>query len=231
MKKVREEALKLRLKGYSYNEIQEKLGVPKSTQSGWFRNLQLSAAATKRLQRRKTKGTKVLIKRNKAQTIQAHKRAKKIQKESTDSTSFLSNRDLLIMGAALYWGEGYKRLKMVGGKYRTHHPISLVNADPLLVKAFLKFAVEILEVKRSDVRATMRLYKTINEVEARKYWADKLQLKEENFRKTTWLVSISSQRKKKFNRLPYGSLQIEIGDTEKFHKVMGFINGLKSAIK
>ena len=38
----KEEAIKLRKQGFSYNEIKNKLGVPKSTLSGWFRDILLT---------------------------------------------------------------------------------------------------------------------------------------------------------------------------------------------
>lgn len=230
MNQVRAEALKLRIQGYSYNEILKRLGIPKSTQSSWFKNLQLSENAYIRLEKRKGVGTDILIKRNIKQTSDAQKRAKESQEKASRVVGKLSSRDILLVGAALYWGEGYKRLRTVSGKQRTHHSISMVNADPILIKAFIKFMVDILEVKMNEIKASMRLYRTINEGAAREYWASETGLPALNFRKTAWLVSISSQRKKKYNRLPYGSLQVEVSNTNNFHKVMGFIKGIKSAI-
>lgn len=230
MNRFRGEALKLRMQGYSYNEILNKLGIPKSTQSVWFKHLQLSEKAYARLEKRKGIGTEILIKRNKQQTINAQKRAKELQEKASQVIGDLSPRDVLLVGVALYWGEGYKRLRIVGGKQRTHHPISMVNADPILLRAFIKFMIDVLGVRMSDIKASMRLYRTINEEIALEYWTSMTGLPTLNFRKTTWLVSISSQRKRKYNRLPYGSLQVEVLSTNNFHKIMGFIKGIKSAI-
>jgi len=44
---------------------------------------------------------------------------------------------------------------------------------------------------------------------------------------TTYLVSISSKRKRPFNRLPYGTVQIRINNTQKFHHIMGWIEWMK----
>lgn len=229
-KEVRAEALELRLKGYSYNEIFNKLGVPKSTQSGWFYDLKLSKKAQDRIEKRKGIGTTFLIKRNKEQTIEAQRRAEYSQTKSSQKIGSLDSRDLLLVGTALYWGEGYKRLRVVDGKVRTHHPISLVNADPVIIKTFIKFMLEILDIKKQDIKASMRLYDGIDEGSAKKYWISETGLSNSNFRKTTWLVSVSSQRKRGYNRLPHGSLQIEVSDTVNFHNIMGFIKGIKSAI-
>ena len=68
MKEVRVHALRLRLTGNSYNEIQHALGVPKSTLSGWFKDVVLSDTARTRLASRANIGTAMLIKRNKIQT-------------------------------------------------------------------------------------------------------------------------------------------------------------------
>lgn len=107
MDQVRSRALKLRLAGKSYNEIQRELGIPKSTQSGWFKHLVLSDKAHRRLNGRLRMGSDILIKRNKMQTAHAERRAREAQGQGKSRVSDFSGRDVLLLGAALYWAEGY----------------------------------------------------------------------------------------------------------------------------
>lgn len=228
MKEVREKAFRLRLKGYSYNEIDRKLGVPKSTLSSWFSGLVLSKDAQGRLESRKSIGTQVLVKRNKLQTHLARQRAEKIQRAARDDIPPISSETLLVIGAVLYWAEGYKRLRVRNGKELTSHTISFVNADPDMIKAFLTFLLNGLQIPKAKIRLNMRLYDCINEKTAKIYWMRITGMEEANFHSVTYLVSGASKRLKPYNRLPYGTLQIEVCDTQRFHHVIGLIEGVKN---
>lgn len=225
---VRNKALKLRVKGASYTEISKELRVAKSTLSLWLRDVVLSKKAQKRLQGRVSQGLQNgLIKRNKNQTHLAQKRAREIRARAQKTIRPLSQERLLLIGVALYWAEGYKRPAVRNGKERTWHPISFVNADPEMITVFISFLRKILHVDVDDIRAVMRLYPHINESKAQEFWMSASGLPKHCFRKSTFLVSRASQGKKPYNRLPYGTLQINVYNTEKFHYLMGLIEGVK----
>ena len=97
-----------------------------------------------------------------------------------------------------------------------------------MVRLFIKFLRDILNIVSGDIVLSMRLYDHINEQEALRYWMKVTNLTKENFRTTTRLVSLASQRKRPFNRLPYGMLQVGVYDTPKFHEIMGLIEGVRS---
>lgn len=230
MNGVRDRALKLRLTGKSYNEINKVLGVPKSTLSGWFKDVVLSDVAKTRLMSRTRLGSATLVKRNKMQTQEAGERARKIQSSAKKEIPVLTRRDLLIISVVLYWAEGYKRLKIKDGKERMDHKISLVNSDAEMVSTFVRFLQNILGISPEKIRLTMRLYAHINENEARVYWMRATGLPRERFFKTTYLVSGASKGVRPFNRLPYGTLQVEVCDTAKFHHLIGLIEGVKEKL-
>src|SRR3989344_1853699 len=127
-------AYKLRIRGRSYNEICRLLGVPKSTLSGWFTNLELPEEAKKRLKDRvHAASLRGLIARNKNQTTTAEARSKEMHDRGKKLIKDINKRDLLIIGAALYWAEGYKRPVVINGRTRTSHRVSLTNSDPDLI--------------------------------------------------------------------------------------------------
>lgn len=136
-------------------------------------------------------------------------------------------QELLLVGAVLYWAEGYKRLKIRGGKELMSHAISFVNADPAMIAVFLRFLVEALETAPSAIWAAMRLYPQMDEGRTRQYWSRITGLSPNQFKKTTWMVSRASKGKRPTDRLPYGTLQIGVNDTEKFHRLLGMIEGVK----
>ena len=220
-------ALKYRLQGKSYNEITKLLGVPKSTLSGWFYNLQLSDQANKRLSLRVHEGSlKGLLKKNRQQTLTAQKNAKDIRKGAFLEIGKLSKKELIVLGASLYWGEGYKRPIIKNGKAKSYHPVSLSNSDPKLVVIFLKFLREVCEVKEEKIRAGLRIYQHQNADQLLQFWSKLTKLPKEQFEKFYYGVSKSSLGKRPFNILPYGTIQIRVNSTDLYHKIMGWIEGL-----
>lgn len=107
------------------------------------------------------------------------------------------------------------------------HTISFVNSDKEMVSVFVKFLCEVLEIPKEKIRLSMRLYAHINENAARAYWMRTTGLPGENFFKTTYLISGASKRIRPYNRLPWGTLHIEVCDTAKFHYLLGLIEGVK----
>lgn len=231
MNPVRARALKLRIAGKSYKEIRDMLGIPKSTLSSWFKHVVLSDTARKRLDlRMRSEGSKKLVTLNKLQTHKAEQRAREIHVSAKKLIPSLIRRDLLIIGAVLYWAEGYKRLQIRDGKQRMSHSISFVNSDPAMIKAFLRFLLEILEISSSNIHLTMRLYPHINEESAKEYWMGITKLPNICFQRSTNMQSVASKGKRPFNRLPYGTLQVAVYDTAKFHHLIGLIEGVQAKL-
>lgn len=225
-------AVKLRLRGKSYSEIQKELiGVSKSTLSGWLKDVVLSDESRVALARRASeKSFRGLLKKNKNQTALAIKRRNDIQTTAQSEIGNISMRDLSVVGLALYWAEGHKRVVVRNGRETTYHPVSLTNSDAKLVKIFLEFLRKVHGVPVHKIKANVRIFKHLNENEVLKYWSRELEIPLQNFTKTYIGTSLSSMGKRPFNRLPYGVIQIRISDTNLFHKIMGGIEGLKNKL-
>lgn len=222
MRKDREKALVLRLQGYSYNEITEFLKIPKSTLSNWFTGLALPDKALKRIQTRvKEKSLEGLLKKNRLQTHQAKQRALSIRKGAQREIQRISKKDLLLLGAALYWAEGYKKPVIRNGEERTHHVIGFTNSDPVMTRLFILFLKGLLKIPEGKIYASVRIYEHINENDALRYWQSITKLPKKNFRKFYYGISKSSQGKRPYNRLPFGTIQITVGDTKKLSQNYG----------
>lgn len=221
-------ALKLRLTGLSYNEIRKQVPVSKSTLSLWLKDVIISDKARQRLdERMRTEGARQLIVLNKLQTKRAEERARKYHTEGKRYVLSSVASELAQAGAILYWAEGYKRLKVRDGKERMGHTISFVNSDAEMVSVFVKFLQRALVIPAEKIRLGMRLYAHINENSALAHWSTTTGLPKENFFKTTYLISGASKGIRPYNRLPWGTLQVQVCDTAKFHYLMGMIEGVK----
>jgi hypothetical protein len=195
--------------------------------SGWFKDLVLSVKAKERLKSRASIGTEHLIKLNKQQIQKAQQRAKDNFLRGKDAIKELDQNSLLVTGIALYWAEGYKRLQIKDGRELTSHRICFVNSDAEMTRVFIRFLIEILNIQIGEILVTMRLYPHINEKDAFRFWMDATGLPKEQFYKTSYHVSGASKGIRPYNRLPRGTLQIDVCDTAKFHYLLGLIQGVK----
>lgn len=124
--KLRIEAIKLRRNGRSVGEIMQILGISKSTSSHWCREVMLTEKQKKLLRYKSTlaghKGRMIGAEMNHRKKLDS---IEKNYKEASRLIGNLSNRDLLIAGASLYWGEGSKSDRTAGFVF--------VNSDPDMV--------------------------------------------------------------------------------------------------
>jgi hypothetical protein len=227
----REMSIKMRLGGKSYGEISRALGIPKSTLHGWLFDRTISDSARERIEgRTHARSLAALIKRNVGQTKLAQSRAKQTRESAAQRVGTLSKKDLLNIGAVLYWAEGYKKSVVKNGKEVTHHVVSLTNSDPALAKMFLRFLREYCEVPEERIKADIRIFEHQNEELLLDFWQKETGISRQNFGKTYYGISKSSQSKRPYDRLPYGVIQIRVGSTELFHHIMGYIEGLKKLV-
>lgn len=213
--------------GRSYNEIVRLLKIPKSTLSGWFRDLELPEESKKRLKDRVHAAyLRGLMARNKNQTALAESRSKDAREDGEKLINNIGKKELLLIGATLYWAEGYKRPVVVKGRTITSHRVSLTNSDPDLICVFLNFLREVCGVPNEKITIWVRYFEHQDPAYLLDFWQKKCKIPYSNFKKMLQTVSISSQRKRSYNSLPFGVAQISVSDTNLYHKIMGLISGI-----
>ncbi len=210
----------MRMQGKSYGEIRKVFGIPKSTQSSWFKDLALSRKAKKILETKQKAQFLQLGEFNKRRSSDIAIENEEIRLKHEKIVGKLSDRELMLLGAALYWGEGYKNF---GEKVYKH--LAFGNSEPLMIKVFLKFMKKILGIEKNRVKAQVMIYAGMNPQNAIKYWQLLTLIPKENFR-TQLAASRSSQSKRPFNFLPFGTLQLRVYPRQEFFKVKGFIDGI-----
>ncbi|MFA6254054.1 MAG: hypothetical protein WC640_02220 [Candidatus Paceibacterota bacterium] len=175
---LKSKAISLREKGKSIRDVEKTLDIPRSTLSGWFRDIKLTSLQKKRLKR---KHERALIKARKGATkwhngqkedrlrtaeIEADKTLNKIDKD----------REILELSLAmLYLGEGYK----------AGSATSLGNSDPLILKFFLKVMKFVYNLKMENISFYLHLRADQDPELLKKYWAKKLEMPTDRFRKVS----------------------------------------------
>jgi hypothetical protein len=163
-------AIEMRMRGMSYSQIRQQLGVSKSSLSLWLKDYPLSEEriralrdfSAQRIERcRETKARK-----REARERNAYERV-------TRDIGSLSDREIFLCGLFLYWGEGSKT---------TYTTVSLSNTDPSVLLFFLRW-MTVLGVPRDKLRVHLHLYADMDISQEIRYWSHVLNLPVSSFRK------------------------------------------------
>lgn len=214
------EARKLRREGESIKVIAKSLKVSPSSVSSWCRDIKLTSAQIKELERRARDphyGRR--LEYALAQQRKRIEKTKRLRKEGIKEVSFLSKRELFLVGVALYWAEGFKKDSQVG----------FASSDPKMVKIFLKWLFECCGYNSPDLifRVGVNISHKHRIQEIQNYWSKITNVSIENFRKPFY----QKVKWKKIYENPdeyFGVLRVRVRKSTDFlRKINGWIEGLK----
>lgn len=172
----KEEAIALRKKGISITEIEKRLSIPRSTLSGWFKNIKLSQAQVQKLADN-NKASLVHARKKAVAWHNAQKRARLQEAEMLANETFrrikISDPCILELAAAiLYLGEGSKK----------NAETSLGSSDPLISKFFISVLRRVYKLEDNSIRCELYLRADQDPVKMKQFWSKELQLPMESFR-------------------------------------------------
>jgi|SRR3989344_4722688 len=217
---MRQKAISLRERGKTLREIGTALGISSSTAHLWTRQVRLNdlqkQAIWERHRQAFQEGRRKVAMRQKQER---EKEKAKYKERGGDMIGLISKRELMLIGAALYWSEGFKRDSRLG----------FANSDPNMIKFFLRWLFEVGEVSREDVRLRVGLnisYKDrVSEIE--KKWSILTGMPVGHFQKPFFQ---KVQWKKTYkNRGEYlGVLRVRVnGQRKLFLTIKGMLEGLQ----
>lgn len=216
----KEKAIYLRIEGKSYTEISRYLNIPKSTLSYWLRNIKMDSIKKQALEKRASKaGLKALLARNKLQTQEAKIRADKIMGTSICEIETIDMINLRLIGSALYFAEGGK----------TKNRADFTNSNSEMIKIMMNFFRKVCKVSKNKFRVQLSIHNREEEMAIKKYWSKITGIPISQFIKTNFAISKYSKKRRK-NKLPFGTIQIRIADVNLFHKIQGWIQGITKQI-
>ncbi|MGC9539132.1 hypothetical protein [Streptomyces sp. UG1] len=171
---LRERARELRRQGWTYNQIQAELGCSKSSVSLWVRDLPTpEPKCTPEEQRARMNAGLARLRATQDQERRATKLA------AAEAVGELSDRELFIMGVALYWAEGTK-----DKPHARRESVEFVNSDPGMISVFLAW-LRLLEVGRDRLRCRVMIHESADVEAAEQYWADFVGIDRSALGKTT----------------------------------------------
>lgn len=164
----------MRRLGASIRDIEKQLGIPRSTLSGWLRNIVL----TKEHKDKLTQNWLAALVKARQQAVLSHNRRKKgrlkeAQKQAQKTLSKINTSSKAVLELALamlYLGEGSKT-KQTG----------MGNSDPLLLKFFIAALKNLYGYDVSSLRCELHIRADQNPDTVREYWSKELSIPIENF--------------------------------------------------
>ncbi len=166
----REKAVRMRIdQQMGYGTIAKELGVPKSTLSYWLKDLPLSPERVLQLRREawsRGEASRELFR----QTMRKKReiREQKIYLEQKKKLGRLSRQSLFVAGLMLYLAEGTKK---------DYYKLCLANTDPILVKFFIWWLQEFLNVPKKEIRLQLHLYESMDIKKEEQFWLKETCLK------------------------------------------------------
>ncbi len=206
--KVQEQrrARELRAQAWTLAEIAAELGVSKSSVSLWVRDVEFVPKP-----RRHSTGPR------RPSSLQLRKLAdiERCRLEGIERIGQLSEREFLILGLALYAGEGAK----------TGSEVKFANSDPSLVYVFVSWLRHFFEVDETRFHLSLYLHEHLDLEAANEFWSDLTDIPISRFYKPYRAVADPSIRKTKHL---YGCPAVRYCSASVHRRVMGMVAAVTS---
>lgn len=211
MWKTKTEAFRLRRLGQSYTEINQKLGIPRSTLGGWFKNEPWSQEIRDRL------GAEVSLAfpQKLAQIVKANKKRwavwhEQCREEAIREFPRLKDDPLFLAGIMLYWGEGSRN--------PASSQVKLANSDPAMIRLFCIFLKRALSVPDEKVKIWLLLYPDLVDSVQKSFWSMAAGIPLSQFNKSIYITG-----KHPTKRLSYGVCHVTVSSRQLKEKILKWI--------
>jgi len=217
---IKEIANTMRQNGMSLGDISKKLQVTKSTLSFWCKDIILTESAIRKIKTSgKLKSIRGLLRYSESKRKERINRNVLQKQEGVKILGTLSNRDILMVGLGLYWGEGYK---YDNGEF------GFTNSNPKMIRFYFKW-LKLWNVEKDSLifRLTLNKFFRKEEVNIKYFWIKFLGIKKEQFSKTTFIKTNLKKASIKNIEKYKGILRVKVRKgTALRNKILGAIEHL-----
>jgi transcriptional regulator with XRE-family HTH domain len=165
----RERARALRLEGKTYKEIRAVVNVSSATLSMWLRDLPYPrpdrAAHAAHM--------------NRVQTARNDERRRAEKEAGFAAVGVVSDRELMLIGVALYWAEGTK-----DKPYARREHVTFINSDEGMIRLFLRW-LDLLEIEEVRRQYRVSIHESADATAAEAYWRGVVDVPGADFRRPT----------------------------------------------
>ncbi|WP_431993477.1 hypothetical protein [Streptomyces albogriseolus] len=217
---LRARARELRLKGWTYDQIQVELGCSKSSISLWVRDLP-------RPERKRSREEAAAIARRgwEATLRRRDDERRRTKAVAASEIGSLTDRELFLLGVGLYWAEGAKRKP-----HSRRERITFVNSDPDMISVFLAW-IRLLGVDPARLRYAVQIHESADVAGAEEFWADHVGVDPADFLKTTIKRHSPATNRKNTGDTYRGCLRVDVRDgADLYRRIEGWWTGMVSGI-
>jgi transposase-like protein len=204
-----------RYEGRSIKEIARLLGVSKSSISLWVRDIELSDQQHAALRARNGLHERQRL-ANAA--MRAKARIRRVAAQDDGRRRVRQADKLYVIGCMLYWAEGS----------RNRNKLVFTNSDPEMVRVFVNFLRCAFGIPANRIRLTCNLFAdhTERQRQIEDFWLEVAGLQRGSLCKSTVNHYSPYTKKKRTNKLPYGTCRVVINSTELAQTIYGSIQEL-----
>lgn len=198
-KEEKQIAINLRNRGYSLNEISQKLIISKGTASLWLRELDLNEEAKKRIKQKSIQGFRNSLKSKKKNRELLHKDI--FNKNIFVLNSILHSKNLnKLLCSILYWCEGNK----------DQGSVRFTNSDPAMIKIFITLFRKSFRLDEARFRACIHIHEYHNDNVQKKYWSKITNIPIKQFSKSYKKSNTGPRSRKNYQ----GCISVRYNDTK-----------------
>jgi hypothetical protein len=218
---LREKAIGLRRQGKTYSEILKEVLVAKSTLSLWFHEVELAKHQVQRITEKRIAGQKKGAQARRSQRIALQH---KIWLKSEQEIGSLSDRELWLIGIALYWAEGSKEKT-----WRPGSKLLFSNSDPRMIRVFLKWLLLFPDISKERIGFEIYIHENSeNNIEhVKKFWATETGFPVQFFQKIYFKKNKIYTNRRNKGSLYNGLLRVKIPKSSTLlRKIEGWTRGV-----
>lgn len=208
-------AIEFRIKGKTFSEIRSIIpNLPKSTLSGWLRDVKLTKKQRKLLLKNIKRVTyNARVKAGWTRRIKNEERTRDFISEAEKEFASFSKNSLALIGIVLYWAEGGRKSSY----------FQFTNSDPVIIKTIMKWLREFCKIAEEKMKIRIYIHKIYAHEKCENFWSKVTSIPISHFQRT--IYKPTPHRIKK--NLDYkGCVQIRVLNTEFFRKIMGWQKGM-----
>ncbi len=211
------QARDLRAQGWTLTEISEAVGCSKASASKWCRDVELDEKVLEQRRRSRFLAGNEGARRRGPNKLQRRKAAEieEMRIAGLDVVGRLNERDLMMVGIALYAGEGSK----------TPGEVRFANSDPRMISMFVEWMRRCFGISPETMRLRLYLHEGLDLDAANQFWSDLTGIPRERFRRPYRAVPDPSIRKAKH---PMGCPAVCVTSIRLHRQVMGLVDALLS---
>jgi transcriptional regulator with XRE-family HTH domain len=196
--------------GLSVKAIARRVGASPSSVSRWVKDVQLSEEQRQILLARAYNGGA-----NGRTITAALRRQARILAQEEGRELARRGDPLHLAGCMLYWAEGSK----------SRNQLQFVNSDPDMARFFVTFLRTYFNLRDEEIRITCSLFADHlrRQQEIERFWLDRLRLPNSSLCKSRVNVYSKYSKKRRTNRLPYGTCRVAVSRTRVVQSIFGSI--------